>query len=97
MQWYHVTSKSIYDVPRLSNQYNHVPLHINIPVRTPTHNQKLLIKHDVALEKRLLNAGVSPETVALYERLLSVADPESKLTSAASLKTPVHVQYILRS
>jgi len=34
----------------------------------------LLYKHDTALEKRLLDAGLSPETIALYERILEVAD-----------------------
>ena len=38
------------------------------------HNQKLVQKHDIALEQRLLDAGLSPETIALYERILEVAD-----------------------
>ena len=74
LQWHSVTSKSLYDVPRLSNQYSTIPLRITIPEGTPTHNQKLLHKHDMALEKRLLDAGLSPETIALYERILEVAD-----------------------
>lgn len=74
LQWHSVTSKSLYDVPRLSHQYSDIPLRITIPEGTPTHNQKLLHKHDIALEKRLLDAGLSPETIALYERILEVAD-----------------------
>ena len=74
LQWHSVTSKSLYDVPRLSNRYADIPLRITIPVVTPTHNQKLVVKHDVALEKRLFAAGLSPETIALYERILEVAD-----------------------
>jgi len=74
LQWHSVTSKSLYDVPRLSNRYSDIPLRITIPDGTPTHNQKLLYKHDIALEKRLLDAGLSPETIALYERILEVAD-----------------------
>jgi hypothetical protein len=41
---------------------------------TPTHNQKLVVKHNPVLEKRLFDAGLSPETIALYERILEVAD-----------------------
>jgi len=74
LTWHSVTSKSLYDVPRLSNQYSDIPLRIIIPDGTPTHNQKLLQKHDINLEKRLLNAGLSPETIALYERILEVAN-----------------------
>ena len=51
-----------------------MPLRITLPVGTPTHNQKLLVKHDHALERRLADAGLSPETIALYERILEVAD-----------------------
>ena len=32
------------------------------------------MRHNTALETRLLNAGVSPETVALYGRILNLAD-----------------------
>ena len=74
LQWHSVTSKSLYDVPRLSYRYSDLPLHITIPEGTPTHNQKLVHKHDIELEKRLLDAGLSPETIALYERILEVAD-----------------------
>lgn len=74
LQWHSVTSKSLYDVPRLCNRYADIPLRITIPVVTPTHNQKLVVRHDVALEKRLFAAGLSPETIALYERILEVAD-----------------------
>ncbi|CAF4288494.1 unnamed protein product [Rotaria socialis] len=74
LQWHSVTSKSLFEVPRLSNTYSDIPLHITLPDRSPTHNQKLLHKHDVALENRLLNAGLSPETIALYERILEVSD-----------------------
>jgi len=74
LQWHSVTSKSLYDVPRLSNRYSDIPLRITIPDGTPTHHQKLLYKHDIALEQRLLDAGLSPETIALYERILEVAD-----------------------
>jgi len=77
LKWHSVTSKSLYDVPRLSNKYSDIPLRIIIPDGTPTHNQKLLYKHDIALEKRLLEAGLSPETIALYERILEVADVRS--------------------
>jgi len=74
LQWHSITSKSLYEVPRLSNKYSNTPLRIVLPEGTPTHNQKLLHKHDIALERRLLNAGLSPETIALYERILEVAD-----------------------
>lgn len=74
LPWHSITSKSLYDVPRLSSQYSDIPLRIIIPDGTPTHNQKLLHKHDTNLEKRLLNAGLSPETIALYERILEVAN-----------------------
>jgi len=74
LQWHSITSKSLYDVPRLSNRYSDIPLRITIPDGTPTHHQKLLYKHDIALEQRLLDAGLSPETIALYERILEVAD-----------------------
>ncbi|CAF2739643.1 unnamed protein product [Rotaria sp. Silwood2] len=74
LQWHSVTSKSLYDVPRLSNQYFSIPLRITLPDSSPTHNQKLLHSHNVALENRLLSAGLSPETIALYERILEVGD-----------------------
>jgi hypothetical protein len=32
------------------------------------------VNRDSALENRLLNAGLSPETVALYERILDIAE-----------------------
>ena len=78
LQWHSVTSKSLYDVPRLSDQYANIPLRITIPDGTPTHNQKCLHKHDAQLERRLLDAGLSPETIALYERILEVADIRHK-------------------
>jgi hypothetical protein len=74
LQWHSVTSKSLYDVPRLSHKYSSIPLRITLPDATPTHNQKLVHKHDLELEQRLLDAGLSPETIALYERILEVAD-----------------------
>lgn len=74
LQWHSVTSKSLFEVPRLSTKYSDIPLRITLPDRSPTHNQKLLKKHDIALENRLLNAGLSPETIALYERILEVSD-----------------------
>lgn len=74
LQWHSITSKSLYDVPRLSNQYANTPLRITVPEGTPTHHQKSLHKHDVYLERRLLDAGLSPETIALYERILEVAE-----------------------
>lgn len=74
LQWHSVTSKCLLEVPRISNTYANIPLRITLPQRSPTHNQKLLHKHDAALESRLLNAGLSPETIALYERILEVAD-----------------------
>jgi hypothetical protein len=74
IRWHNVASNSVYDVGRLAMKFPRIPLHITLPVVTPTHNQKLVIKHDFALEKRLLNAGLSPETVALYERVLDVAE-----------------------
>jgi hypothetical protein len=72
--WFNITSNSIYDIPRLSSKYSRIPLRITLPVTTPTHNQKFVTKHNFGLEKRLLNAGLSPETIALYERILEVAD-----------------------
>lgn len=90
LQWHSVTSKSLYDVPRLSNQYSDIPLRITLPDGTPTHNQKLLHKHDFVLEKRLLDAGLSPETIALYERILEVANAPSsmKTTSPPDILDP---------
>ena len=73
IKWHTVTSNSIYDIPRLSSKYSSIPLRITLPV-APINNQKLVIKHNPILEKRLLNAGLSPETVALYESILDVAE-----------------------
>ena len=73
LQWRSIKSKSLRDIPHLSHKYADIPLQITLPDGSPTHNQKLLNKHDISLEKRLLKAGLSPETVALYERLLEVA------------------------
>lgn len=78
MKWLNVSSNSIHDIPKLSTKYSSIPIRVTLPVTTPTHNQKLIVKHNVALENRLLNAGLSPETVALYERILNIAeDPQS--------------------
>jgi hypothetical protein len=87
-KWYSATLGSIYDVPRQSAQYAPVPF-----ASTASH-RNTSIQHDVALEKRLLNAGLSPETVALYERILHVADrhPQTGLSSAKI----VH-PYLIRS
>ncbi|CAF3282538.1 unnamed protein product [Rotaria sp. Silwood2] len=74
MEWFNVTSNSIKEIPCLSTKYSRIPLRVTLPVVTPTHNQKLVMKHDRALENRLLNAGLSPETVALYERILNIAE-----------------------
>jgi hypothetical protein len=74
MKWLNITSNSIYDIPRLSSKYFRIPLRITLPVVSPTHNQNLVIRHNPALEKRLLNAGLSSETIALYERILDVAE-----------------------
>jgi len=71
--WYNITSNDVNDIPHLAKRFSGIPLRITIPVVTPTHNQKLLVTHNTALEKRLLNAGLSPETVALYERILDIA------------------------
>lgn len=73
MPWLNITSNSIHDIPRLSSTYWRMPLRITLPAVSATHNQQFLNKHDTALEKRLLNAGLSPETVALYERILDIA------------------------
>ena len=73
LKWYNIMSNSIHDIPRLSTAYSAIPLRIILPVASPTYNQKLLNKHDLALENRLLGAGLSPETVALYERILNIA------------------------
>ncbi len=73
VKWFNVTSNSIYDIPRLSSKYSSIPLRINIPVLSPSPKQKLVIQNSTALEKRLLNAGLSPETVALYQKILDVA------------------------
>ncbi|CAF3577492.1 unnamed protein product [Rotaria sordida] len=82
-KWYNVTSNSLNELPHLSTKYSRIPIRLTLPVVTPTHNQKLVTKHDRALENRLLNAGLSPETVALYERILNIAEnPQpSKLSS----------------
>ncbi|CAF5114932.1 unnamed protein product [Rotaria sp. Silwood1] len=77
MKWYNVTSNSIKEIPNLSKKYSGIPLRVTLPTGTPTHNQKLITKHDRALENRLLNAGLSPETVALYERILNIAENPS--------------------
>jgi hypothetical protein len=74
MQWLNITSNSIYDLPRIASQYSHIPLRVTLSVVAETHNQNLVIKHNTDLEKRLLNAGLSPETVALYERIIDVAE-----------------------
>ena len=74
LQWHSIESKSLRDVFHLSHKYSDMPLQITLPDGSPTHNQKLLNKHDLALEKRLSKAGLSPETVALYERILEAAD-----------------------
>ncbi len=73
MKWYNITSNDVNDIPHLAKRYSGIPLRITLPVGTPTHNQKLLMRHNTALETRLLNAGLSPETVALYERILDIA------------------------
>ncbi|CAF4004227.1 unnamed protein product [Adineta steineri] len=80
--WYNIASNHITDIPRLAQAYASIPLRITLPVVTPTHNQKLLVKHNIGLEQRLLNAGLSPETIALYERILDVA--ENRPTSLLS-------------
>jgi len=72
--WFNITSNSIYDIPHLSSKYSRIPLRITLPVTIPTHNQKFINKHNPGLEQRLLNAGLSPETIALYERILEVAE-----------------------
>ena len=81
LQWHSVTSKSLYDVPRLSHQYADIPLRITIPFSAANQNQKLVQKHDPILERRLFDAGLSPETIALYERVLEVADPQLNYSS----------------
>jgi arginyl-tRNA--protein-N-Asp/Glu arginylyltransferase len=78
VKWFNVTSNSIYDIPRLSSKYSSIPLRINLPALSPMHNQKFIIKNNTALENRLLNAGLSPETVALYQRILDVAGNRQK-------------------
>lgn len=93
-KWYNITSNSIYDIPRLSSNYANVPLHITVPVLTPVHHRRSLIQHDDGLEKRLLNAGLSPETVALYERILRVAD-RSSIAGLSAMNTLN--QYSIRS
>ena len=87
-KWYSINSNSIYDIPRLSSTYAHVPLHITMPVLTPAHHRR-----SSSLETRLLNAGLSPETVALYERILRVAD-HSAHAELSSLNT--FTQYPIR-
>ena len=94
LQWHSVTSKSLYDVPRLSSRYADIPLRITLPVTTPTHNQKLVTKHDPVLEKRLTDAGLSPETIALYERILEVADAQPMPTVSPP---KIRDQYTLQS
>lgn len=69
-----ITSQSIHDIPHLSSKYWRTPLRITVPFIAATHNQQLLMRRETALETRLLNAGVSPETVALYGRILNLAD-----------------------
>lgn len=73
MPWLNITSDSLHEIPRLSSQYWRVPLRITLPAVSATHNQRFLNRHDTILEQRLLNAGLSPETVALYERILDIA------------------------
>ena len=79
-QWFNVTSNSIYDIPRLSNKYSNVPLRIDLPVTMTTtfDYPSATIRDDYALKRRLLTAGLSLETVTLYERILRVADQQSK-------------------
>ncbi len=71
IQWLNITSNSIYDIPHLSSKYSNIPLRITLPI---AYNQGFVIKHNPILEQRLLNAGLSPETIALYERILDVAE-----------------------
>lgn len=74
MQWHNIQSNSIYNIPQLSTKYSNTPLRITLPIVNSTHNRKHLVKHNPTLEQRLLNAGLSPETIALYERILDVAE-----------------------
>ncbi|CAM4826308.1 unnamed protein product [Rotaria magnacalcarata] len=95
-KWPNVISNSVNDIPRLSPKYSGIPLHINLPFSNPRYNQNLVTKHDVALENRLLNAGLSPETVALYERILNFAeDPQlSKLSSSFTINPYTNNNFI---
>ncbi|CAF3763366.1 unnamed protein product [Rotaria sordida] len=96
LQWHSVTSKSLYEVPRLSNQYSGIPLRITLPDSSPTHNQKLVHNHDIELENRLLNAGLSPETIALYERILEVGDiNEMAISSPPEIINQYHCESFL--
>ena len=80
-KWFDVNSKSIYEILRLSRKFPNIPLSITLPVVSQTNNQELTIKHNNALEDRLLNAGLSPETVVLYERILRIAGKPQLLSS----------------
>ncbi|CAF0788914.1 unnamed protein product [Rotaria sp. Silwood1] len=96
LQWHSVTSKSLFDVPRLSNQYSDIPLRITLPDSSPNHNQRLLYNHNTALESRLLNAGLSPETIALYERILEVGDiRQMAIDSPPKITNQYHLESFL--
>ena len=77
VKWHNITSTDVKDIPKLARRYASIPLRIDLPVVSPHFNQKALAHHDTALERRLLSAGLSPETVALYERILDVAQNRS--------------------
>ncbi|CAF3301074.1 unnamed protein product [Rotaria socialis] len=95
-KWSNLTLNLVNDIPRQSSKYSRIPLHINLPFSNPRYNQNLVTKHDVALENRLLNAGLSPETVALYERILNFAeDPQlSKLSSSIIINPYTNKNFI---
>ncbi|CAF1046761.1 unnamed protein product [Adineta ricciae] len=87
VKWHNITSNDVKDIPKLARRFASIPLRIDLPVVSPHFNQKALAHHDTALERRLLSAGLSPETVALYERILDVAQnrPMSVISSPQAI------------
>ncbi|CAF0845128.1 unnamed protein product [Didymodactylos carnosus] len=73
LQWYTFDS-CVQDLPHLSSKYAQNPIRVTLTTRSKENKSFLASTQNSELEQRLLQAGLSPETVALYERILEVAD-----------------------
>ncbi|CAF0793487.1 unnamed protein product [Didymodactylos carnosus] len=73
LQWYTFDS-SVQDLASLSSKYSQNPIRITLRTHPKEKQSSLVSTHNVEIEQRLLQAGLSPETIALYERILEVAD-----------------------